>query len=400
MSEPSSTVTGTATALAILFWLAGPATWSAATLVFLISRQGTREGTEDHETAPVPEAAAGEPEPAKPTGLPLLGSDPAREEVAPSAPEVDRAAMRRSMIEEAVRIGDRLGEIAEWEGEDVAWVALEFREQRWFLAPVSIDLYVGLPGIALFLGYLARIERDMDLPDSDRREALSRSAARTLRRVIQGSDQESIGAFSGWGGVLYACTHLAALGQDVELRAVCDRSVQRIDELADRAIGRQLTCIFVDNGVLRLDEIQSFQRAATRHGISWNDTDPTARFDNFEVRMMRSDTHGHIAHQCIEPKWGELKLQGTALQARRLKNVLDKLRETVGLLIDNGQKLTLCTLIPARILPQETGAIAFDEPQGRSQFMRNRADEVLLQLHLASQFMQFTIGFLPGASLK
>ena len=151
-----------------------------------------------------------------------------------AAHEVDRAAMQRSMIEEAARIGDRLGEIAEWDGDDVAWVALEFREQRWFLEPVSIDLYVGLPGVALFLGYLARTSRIMDLPGSDGRDVLARSAARTLLRITAESNLESIGAFSGWGGVLYACTHLVALGPDAELQARCDRIVQRIDELADR----------------------------------------------------------------------------------------------------------------------------------------------------------------------
>jgi type 2 lantibiotic biosynthesis protein LanM len=151
-----------------------------------------------------------------------------------AAHPIDRATMRRSMIEEAVRIGDRLGAIAERDGDDVAWVALEFREQRWFLEPVSIDLYVGLPGIALFLGYLARIERIMDLPGADRREALARSATQTMLRVTAESDLKSIGAFAGWGGVLYACTHLAALRQEAALRAACDRIVERIDALADR----------------------------------------------------------------------------------------------------------------------------------------------------------------------
>jgi len=158
----------------------------------------------------------------------------ARPPVRAPARVIDRAAVRRSMIEEAVRIGDRLGTIAEWDGDDVAWVALEFREQRWFLEPVSIDLYVGLPGVALFLGYLARTSRLMDLPGSDGRDELARSAARTLLRITAESHLESIGAFSGWGGVLYACTHLVALGRDAELRALCDRVVERIDELADR----------------------------------------------------------------------------------------------------------------------------------------------------------------------
>jgi type 2 lantibiotic biosynthesis protein LanM len=151
-----------------------------------------------------------------------------------AALKIDRATVRQSMIEEAMRIGDRLGEIAEWDGDDVAWVALEFREQKWFLAPVSIDLYVGLPGVALFLGYLARIGRIMDLPGTDGREALARSAAQTLLRITAESNLESIGAFSGWGGLLYAFTHLTVLRQDAELRAVCDRIVHRIDALFDR----------------------------------------------------------------------------------------------------------------------------------------------------------------------
>ena len=152
---------------------------------------------------------------------------------------IDRASVRRSMIEEALRIGDRLGQIAERDEDDVAWIALEFREQRWFLAPVSIDFYVGLPGVAMFLGYLARTSRSMDLPGTDQREAFANSAARTLLRIIAELELESIGALAGWGGVLYACTHLSVLGQaarrqDVELRNACDRIVQRIAGLADR----------------------------------------------------------------------------------------------------------------------------------------------------------------------
>ena len=164
-----------------------------------------------------------------------------RDETAPRPPArnaartVERTVWQRSMIEQAVRIGDRLGAIAEWDGDDVAWVALEFREQKWFLAPVSIDLYVGLPGVTLFLAYLSRMSRSMNLSGADDREALAQSAERTLLRITAESTLESIGAFSGWGGLLYTFTHLAVLRPDAAgLRAVCDRSVHRIEELFDR----------------------------------------------------------------------------------------------------------------------------------------------------------------------
>ncbi len=145
---------------------------------------------------------------------------------------IDGAKMRARMVEEATRIGERLREIAVWDGDDVAWVALEFRERKWLLEPVSSDLYVGLPGVALFLGYLVHGCRAAGRPLTDGFEHFARAAARTVVRTTANADLALAGAFAGWGGILYALTHLCALWREPEMQRVCDRIVRRIDELA------------------------------------------------------------------------------------------------------------------------------------------------------------------------
>jgi type 2 lantibiotic biosynthesis protein LanM len=149
-----------------------------------------------------------------------------------SAHRVDHVELRARMLEQAVRIGERLGEIAVWDGDDVAWVTLEFRERKWSLEPVSNDLYVGLPGVAVFLGYLVHVSRRRGLPLTAEREHLARAAAHTIVRTTADSDFTLVGAFSGWGGILYALTHLATVWRDPDLRGACDRIVRRIDVLA------------------------------------------------------------------------------------------------------------------------------------------------------------------------
>jgi lantibiotic modifying enzyme len=136
-----------------------------------------------------------------------------------SAQRVTPAELDARMLDEAARIGERLGEIAVWDGDDVAWVTLEFRERKWSLEPVSNDLYVGLPGVAVFLGYLEHVARRRGLPLAPQREHLARAAAHTLLRTAADADFTSVGAFSGWGGILHALTHLATLWWDPDLRA-------------------------------------------------------------------------------------------------------------------------------------------------------------------------------------
>jgi type 2 lantibiotic biosynthesis protein LanM len=137
-------------------------------------------------------------------------------------------------VKEAIRIGDRLAGIAVHEEDCAAWVTLEFREQRWLLEPVSHDLYVGLPGVAMFLAYLADVEKARGLRGADTHEKLARAAVRTITRTLGDSGLTAIGAYSGWGGILYGLTHVAVLWNDAMLRATCESVARRIGEMAER----------------------------------------------------------------------------------------------------------------------------------------------------------------------
>ncbi len=129
-------------------------------------------------------------------------------------------------------MGDWFAATAVREGPHVGWIGLEFREKRWSLAPVPRDLYVGTPGIALFLAYLAAVTGDA------RAEELARATVDTLlesdaRAASEASDAPAeppfIGLMQGTGGVLYVLAHLAALWRDARLLAAAEREIEAID---------------------------------------------------------------------------------------------------------------------------------------------------------------------------
>ena len=71
-------------------------------------------------------------------------------------------------------IGERLESSALRGDEGVSWIGLTSRgDHRWSVTPLGTDLYGGLPGVALFLGYLGAITRE------DRFRALARAALST-----------------------------------------------------------------------------------------------------------------------------------------------------------------------------------------------------------------------------
>ena len=59
------------------------------------------------------------------------------------------------LITAACGIGERLSELALGSGDDVAWLGvMPVSESEWRLAPLGLDLYDGMPGVALFLAEL------------------------------------------------------------------------------------------------------------------------------------------------------------------------------------------------------------------------------------------------------
>jgi len=152
-----------------------------------------------------------------------------------AAREREDGADSRRLLAEASRIGDRLAEL-NWPGDQGAsWVGLSILDSRhWSLVPLGVDLYSGLPGIILFLAYLGRISA------KDTYTQLAETALKGLQTQIGslGPSLQSIGAFEGWGGVIYLYLHLAALWRRSDLM-----------EEAERLIGDVETKIHIDESL-------------------------------------------------------------------------------------------------------------------------------------------------------
>jgi type 2 lantibiotic biosynthesis protein LanM len=224
-------------------------------------------------------------------------------------------------------VGDRLEALAV-RGEDggVGWVGLSITpRENWILAPVWLDLYDGLPGISLFLAYLGSVT------DERRYTALAESGLATIQRLIErdGDTLQEVGAFSGWGGLIYAFTHLAALWQRPDLLAQADAIVERLSDLSERDTRSDI--VFGAAGgiisLLTLYEQAPSQRildAATRcgerllaqaqpmeHGVAWAGS---AKF---------AQPLAGLSHGAAGIAWALLKLAALTGDARFRATALD-----------------------------------------------------------------------------
>jgi type 2 lantibiotic biosynthesis protein LanM len=142
------------------------------------------------------------------------------------------SALSREVCLAAARaVGDRLAALAIRGPQDVAWIGLKLENERdWSLAPMAMDFYDGLPGVAFFLGYLAAIDPAGGHADL---------AAAALTTVLRGAEEmgdysRSIGAFAGWGGVVYALMHLGIVLDRPELVHRAEALVEQIIPLIDQ----------------------------------------------------------------------------------------------------------------------------------------------------------------------
>jgi type 2 lantibiotic biosynthesis protein LanM len=139
-----------------------------------------------------------------------------------------RRVNRESLVAAARTIGIRLEASALHGDLGVSWIGLTPRDRgRWSVAPLDIDLYDGLSGVALFLGYLGSVTGDA------RFAALARAALSTLRHQVKapGAASPSVGAFMGGSGVAYVLGQLGTLWDRPDLLA---EAVAMVDVLSER----------------------------------------------------------------------------------------------------------------------------------------------------------------------
>ena len=148
-------------------------------------------------------------------------------------------------VDEAARVARRLERLAFGDGVRASWVGLMStarRGARWSIAPLGLALGDGMSGVALFLARLASVTgqpRHRLLAEQaavsvleaiDRRRERSRPAAVSLASETA---RASIGAFTGWGGVIYVLAHLGVLLESGDYVDRADALVPLVEELVD-----------------------------------------------------------------------------------------------------------------------------------------------------------------------
>jgi type 2 lantibiotic biosynthesis protein LanM len=121
-----------------------------------------------------------------------------------------------SALQAAIAIGDRLLALAiEGPNGQASWISLlrRKRDNRWQLAGLGEDLYLGLPGVIFYLAYLDQVTGNTlyrELTESSLRTLLA-SLPKYLER------NPKVGAFDGVGGIIYLLTHLGVLWRRADL---------------------------------------------------------------------------------------------------------------------------------------------------------------------------------------
>ena len=141
------------------------------------------------------------------------GSQVPRKRTLRRASPTNQATAPEELIAAARAVGDRLQELALGNLQESTWIGLILTgDNEWRLSPLGPDLYDGLPGVVLFLAYLGKLSGDAKY------SSLARNALTTLRRQLRSPEAvNGIGAFAGWGGIVYLLTHLAVLWADPSL---------------------------------------------------------------------------------------------------------------------------------------------------------------------------------------
>lgn len=107
-------------------------------------------------------------------------------------------------------IGDQLADLAHRHEDHAVWIGLGLDEQdNWSLAPLTMHLYDGHAGLALFFAYLGQAtgqERYRQIAETALATTLTQAEALTATFPY-------VGGFNGWGGLIYTLTHLGKLWQ-------------------------------------------------------------------------------------------------------------------------------------------------------------------------------------------
>lgn len=153
-------------------------------------------------------------------------------------PPTDDPADPGRLAKTAEDIGKKLIDIAFLSPDEATWIGLNMSSQGYTsLEPLGPDLYSGLSGMALFFAYLGELSGDRSYTD------VARLALASARRRLaeEPSSLSTIGAFGGWGAIIYVFTHMAALWGDPGLIEEAEKIVESLPELIEKDTEHDIT---------------------------------------------------------------------------------------------------------------------------------------------------------------
>lgn len=140
-------------------------------------------------------------------------------------------ADHKRLLAAAQAVGDRLDQLA-LRGEDgVTWIGLAFSETgQNAIAPLGTHLYDGVAGVVYFLAYLGAVTGEQ------RYTTLAQAALVPALQQIEltAPSITSIGGYLGWGGIIYALTHLGVLWKQPALFAEAEAMLEYLPPLIER----------------------------------------------------------------------------------------------------------------------------------------------------------------------
>ncbi|ATB41789.1 lantibiotic modification protein [Cystobacter fuscus] len=157
--------------------------------------------------------------------------EPGGERPSYPVPEPGERAGREELLAAARRIGEKLVGLSLRGPEEAHWLTLDYADAGgWQLAHAGADLYQGLGGIALFLGYLGAATGE----ESFTRTARMALCAQEHQIELDASQVRGLGLLNGWGGVLYGLTHLGVLWADARTLDRAEHYLERLPALIER----------------------------------------------------------------------------------------------------------------------------------------------------------------------
>jgi hypothetical protein len=120
---------------------------------------------------------------------------------------------RERFVRAACVVAERLEVLAVETRSEVTWLgiapATNAEAVRWTAGPLGIDLHSGLAGVVWFLARLSSVTGD-----GRWRRLAGRAAQAWVTQAAERGSVTSVGAFAGWGGLVYVAAHLFSLWRE------------------------------------------------------------------------------------------------------------------------------------------------------------------------------------------